>query len=176
MPGPSDDQKLESERLAKAKFERDKALKEQSGRPLWSKEIWQAAAAADRAGVIQPERRFPVIITTSQGPFTTPQKLQEVAGLPSVPEVRETTRTSIWDPDVEEECRRAVCKHPAERMRYCDVNWYQLLRVKQYSDGEEPLVWFQGKKRAAWLAHSTKQKSDQYDGGKHDVAPCPTGS
>lgn len=169
--------------LAKAKFEEDKARKEKYGNPTpWSKEVWQAATAAYLAGVVEPEKRFPVIITSgSTGPpFTTRQKLQEVAGLPSLPEVQWTTVTSILDEEQEEEDeegkkqgRRGTTtdskstkktKKP-ERVQYCHVNWKQLVRVKDHSDGEDVMVWFQECKRYAWLARSLKRK----EGGEQHV-------
>jgi hypothetical protein len=166
---------------AAAKFEADKARKEKHGNPTpWSREVWQAATAAYLAGVVEPERRFPVIITTgSTGPFTTREQLQEVTGLPSLPEVQWTTVTSIYDDDQEEEEERADqgCtgtitdpestkkkkkqKKEPEKVQYCHVNWEQRERVKEYSDGENVIVWFQEKKRYAWLAHSVKQQGGE---------------
>ena len=92
----------------RAMSEADKARKRKS--PPWSREAWQAAA---RAPVVQPERRFPIIITA--GPFSTPQKLQEVAGLPSLPDVQTATRASFSDDDDEEEGG----SEERERMQYC---------------------------------------------------------
>lgn len=183
MSGPPDEHNLNYKLLTKANFERNKALKEASGKHCspWSKEAWQAAAERFRAGVVEPERRFPVIITSLGGPFTSAQKLKEVAGLSSVPEVHWTTRSSIWDPEEEEAeeeegGKGAEDKKPRERVQYCDVNWNQLLRVKEYSDGENLLVWFQGKKRFAWLALSTKQKGVPGDDVKHNVVSTLAGS
>lgn len=145
----------------KAKFEQDKARKDPKPSP-WSKETWQAAAAARAAGIVEPERRFP-IITSSTGPLTTPQKLQEIAGLSSLPDVQWTTRASILDPDEKVEIRDSDAKKP-EKVQYCDVIRDQLQRVREYSDGENVIVWFQGKKRHAWLAHSMRQKSGNRTG------------
>ena len=152
--------KFEEEKARKEKFEKDKALKDKKP-SHWSRETWQAAAARDSAEIVKPEWRFPIIITSSTGPITTPQKLQEVAGLSSLPEVQWTTRTSLLDSG-EEESRSSDGEKP-EKVQYCDVNWKQLVQVKEYSDGEDVLVWFQGKKRAAWLARLVKQKSGKSD-------------
>jgi hypothetical protein len=155
--------RFEEDKARKEQFEKDKALKDKKPTP-WSREAWQAAAARNRAGVVKPERRFPIIITSSTGPFTTPQKLQEVAGLSSLPEVQWTTKTSFFDS--EEEGSKGPDSEKPEKVQYCDVNWEQLVRVKEYSDGEDVLVWFQGKKRAAWLARLVKQKSGNQIGDR----------
>ena len=74
------------------------------------------------------------------GPFTAPQKVQEVAGLSSLPDVQWATRTSIFDVEEEEEGSRGTdCEKP-ERLQYCDLNWDQLLRVQEYSGGEEVIA------------------------------------
>lgn len=163
MSAPPDENNLKYGWLAKAKFEADKARKEKKSAP-WSKETWQAAGEAFRAGVVEPERRFPIIITSSTGPFPTPQKLQEVAGLQSLPDVQLMTMAS-WDDSAGS--RGTDSKKP-EEVRYCEVNLDQLSRVKEYSDGKDVLVWFQGKRRFAWLAHSVKQKSGNQDARSSD--------
>jgi hypothetical protein len=178
--------------MVKAKFEEDKARKEKHGNPTpWSAEIWQAARAARNAGVVEPEKRFPVIITTgSTGPFISRQKLQEVAGLPSLPEVQWATVTTIFDDEEEREAEEAEeevgakqgstgtttitdaqtaqqqqqqkkkkqqeQKEEPKKVQYCHVNWEQLQRVKEYSDGEDVMVWFQDCKRFAWVARLLK--------------------
>ena len=152
--------KFEEDKARKEKFEKDKVLKDEKAAP-WSREAWQRGAAArDWVGAVGPEPRFPVIITNSTGPFTTPKKLQEVAGLSSLPDVQwTTTRTSVFDSEGDAEGSRGSDGKRPEKVQYCDVNWEQLVQVKECSDGEDVLVWFQGKKVLAWLAHSGKQKS-----------------
>ncbi|KAF7513389.1 hypothetical protein GJ744_009810 [Endocarpon pusillum] len=148
-----DKQKFEEDKARKEQFEKDKALKDRKPTP-WSREAWQAVAARNRAVVVKPERQFPIIITSSTGPFTTPQILQEAAGLSSLPEVQWMTRTSF---SASEEGSRDPDGEEPEKVQYCDVNLKQRLQVQEYSDGEEnALIWFQGKKRAAWLARSVK--------------------
>lgn len=156
--------KVEEDKAREENFEKVKALKDKKPSP-WSREAWEAAAARHRAGVVQPEPRFPIIITCSTGPFTTPQKLQEAAGLSSLPDVQWTARTSVFDSEGEEGSKGPDGEKP-EKVQYCDVNWEQLIQVKEYSDGEDVLVWFKGKKRFAWLAHSVKQKSRKQTGDR----------
>ena len=155
---------LSSIKARREKFEKDKVLKDEKPSP-WSGEAWQAAAAKSRAGVVEPEPRFPIIITSSTGPFTTPEKLQKAAGLSSLPDVQWTTRTSLLDSEGEKESRSSDSGNP-EKVQYCDVNWKQLVQIKEYSDGEDVIVWFKGKKRFAWLAHSVKQKSGDQIGNR----------
>ena len=50
-------------------------------------------------------------------------------------------------------------KERPETVQYCHVNYEELLQVQDISEGEEFLIWFRGKKRVAWQAHSLK-KSD----------------
>lgn len=134
--------KLEEERARMQKFEEDKAKKEKDkSHPPWPPEAWHAAREQAMLGVPEAEKRFPVIIASSTGPFTTPEKLQKVADLSSVPEVKQTILTSILEEKSKELEKKEV--------QYCDVNWKQLVRVYDYSEGEDVVVWFQGKKRFA---------------------------
>lgn len=64
------------------KFEENKTRKRRDACSHWSAEEWQAAWEASRAGVIQHEPKFPIIITA----FMTPQKVQGLAGLSSLPQ------------------------------------------------------------------------------------------
>ena len=151
--------RLEEQARIQKRFEEDKAKKEEYKRdhPPWPGKTWQAAEAAFLAGDFGPEPRFPIIITKSTGPFTTPQKLQEVAGLSSLPEVKWTSMSSFLKSEVEAKRQ--------EKVQYCHVDWDELRRVEKYSNGERVLVWFENEKRFAWLAHSVKQKSaNQGDG------------
>ena len=136
-----------------AKFERDKARKETSrnfGSP-WTTEAWNAPT-------VESDPRYPIIITDSQGVFATPQELQKVAGLLSLPEVHWTT-TAAWSQKREEEADDTDDIPPAEKVRYSDVGFYEWCRIKESTDGEELLVWFRGSKRIAWRAHAMKQQS-----------------
>jgi hypothetical protein len=146
------------EEKAKREREKDEARRAKAERgPPWSGEMWQAAAAAGRAGKTKPESQHPIIVNNSTGLFMTPQKLQEIVDLPSLPDVRRTTKTSLSGPKTEEE---ANIKNPnPEKVQYCHVKWDQFRRVQEYSDGEIVIVWIQGKKRYAWQAHSVKQKN-----------------
>ncbi|KAK2757258.1 hypothetical protein FQN54_004772 [Arachnomyces sp. PD_36] len=146
--------KMEEERARMQKFEEDKARKEKY-KPLspWPAEAWVQAYEARKRGHVEPEKRFPVIITSSTGPFPTPDKVKEVVDLPSTPEVKRTTRTTLSEVSDATELEK-------QEVEYCDVNWKQLVRVRDYSEGNNVIVWFQGKRRFAWLAHSVKEPQE----------------
>lgn len=112
--------KFEKDKARREQFEKEKILKDEKTSP-WSREAWQAAAARDKAGFVKPEPRFPIIITSSTGPFITSKKLQEVAGLSSLPDLQWTTRTSVFDSEREEGSMGHDGEKP-ERVRYCDVS------------------------------------------------------
>jgi hypothetical protein len=83
--------------------------------------------------VVEPELRFPIIITSLTGPFITLKKLQEVASLSSLPDVQWTTRASVFYSEGEEGSKSPDGEKP-EKVQYCDVSWEQLVRVKECSD------------------------------------------
>ncbi|KAE8411052.1 hypothetical protein BDV36DRAFT_275886 [Aspergillus pseudocaelatus] len=130
----------------KRKFEKDKARKSKDSCSPWPVEAWQAAWAASAADV-KREPRFPIIITD----FLTPQKVQELAGLSSLPETKWTITTGFADKELDN----------PEELQYCIVNGYaQLDRVERGSIGKEVRVWCEGKKIITWSAHAEAQKID----------------
>ncbi|EEH05461.1 hypothetical protein HCBG_06580 [Histoplasma capsulatum G186AR] len=134
--------KLEEEarRAQLARFEKDKALKEKYKKhPPWSAEDWQRAKAAPP----RPPVRYPVIISSS-GTFPTAEKVKEVANLPSVPEVLWTTMTTMFDSEPEPE--------EPEKVQYCVLDFDALQLIENYAKGEDVAIWFEGKKRTAWLS------------------------
>ncbi|KAJ9293934.1 hypothetical protein DTO271G3_7310 [Paecilomyces variotii] len=155
MSGPSDPNKLKSELLEVAryeeyrrrKFEEDKARKGDKG-PPWPPEAWKAAAEAARAGILAPEPRFPILITD----FMTPQKVQEIVGLESLPEVKWTTRSAL-------EGEEPHLSHLPNELQYCAVTGFdQRQRIKEASTGENVMVRFEGTDRFAWLSYGGPQK------------------
>lgn len=130
--------------------------KEQAPRdPPWLPEEWHKAG---RSRVKEPEKRYPVIISSSTGVLRTARHLQELAGLPSLPCVLSTTIAPLSD-KVDRAGRGNNGKEP-ERVQYCEVNWEQLAQIYERTNGEDVIVWFQGEKRFAWLARSVKPGSE----------------
>ncbi len=139
------------------KISKKESLKDQTPRdPPWSAEQWRLAG---RHRAEKPEKRYPVIISSSTGLFRTPRQLQEMAGLSSLPPVLWSTKASLSDKV--EAAGRGDNGKEAEKVRYCEVNWEQLAQVQKRTHGENVIIWFQGKKRFAWLAMSSRPRSER---------------
>lgn len=130
--------------------EEDNLEENQNTRTLpWSAEAWQAASKAYMSGTDKPPPRFPIVI--SQDCFiSTAEKLQQLADLPTLPQI-ETTRTAPrrWE-DLD--------APPADdrEVQICDVDMDQLNRIEDVTEGESISVWFRGTRRDAWVARSSK--------------------
>jgi len=116
----------------------------------WPQEVWTAAVAAYKSGWRMPEKRFPIIIS-ADNPVSTPEKLRELADLPSVPEISNTTKTSPFSDGVDEGTE-------PEKVQICDVNWSQLVKIEERTEWDEICVWFQNTKRMALVVLSLKVK------------------
>lgn len=108
------------------KFEADKAIKEEDKpHPYcpWGPRI------STHLKWLQP-----VIITSSSssGSLTSPEKVQELGGLTSVPEVKSTTRATdgLSEPEEPKE---------ADKMNYCDVTLGQIIRIAECTEGGDPV-------------------------------------
>ncbi|EFR03869.1 hypothetical protein MGYG_06868 [Nannizzia gypsea CBS 118893] len=88
--------------LAKARFEQENALKQQSQN--WKVARWQAYWEDVRKGTVKSIKYY--ILITSLGLFTSPEKLQEIAGLPSTPELHTTVKLENMDDKPTAEPRR----------------------------------------------------------------------
>jgi hypothetical protein len=169
----------EEEQKRKAKLEADKALKLQKPSSPWTREAWQTARANRKP---QPEPHLPVVVCGWMGSVMTPQKLQEMFGHESLPEVASTTTATIWEDeeeaaaDAEEsnECngeedeadhQGSNSKRKRVVVRYSHLKRSEVNMVKQHSHGQWVTVWFQGDKRSAWLPISLKQPPGK-DGGE----------
>ncbi|KAI0104971.1 hypothetical protein GGR51DRAFT_520459 [Nemania sp. FL0031] len=86
-----------------------------------------------------PEIRFPVVIQDGTG-LSSPEQLQTLLQLPTIPETMKTTTTSIGQMDTNFDEKETVI---------CDVNWEQLSILKKGWVSEQDVVWFKGKKRFA---------------------------
>ncbi|KAL3428489.1 hypothetical protein PVAG01_01998 [Phlyctema vagabunda] len=104
--------------------------------------------AADKAGSTMPEVRFPIVIG-ADGPISSPEKLQELADLPSVPEVSWTVQTCIHLDDDEYGIGEGG-------LQICHVNYDGLLKIRERTESEYLHVWFQNTQRRALLILSIK--------------------
>ncbi|OBT77564.1 hypothetical protein VF21_04626 [Pseudogymnoascus sp. 05NY08] len=104
------------------------------------------------SGTNSPPPRFPIIIS-QDSLISTAEKLQQLANLPTLPNI-ETTRTAPrrWE-DLD--------APPADdrEVHFCDVDRDQKNMIKDATEGESISVWFMGTKRDAWVAESLKQIS-----------------
>ena len=123
--------------LAKIQAERRKA-------PL-SK--WQAAGAYNAS---LPPTRSPILIGGDSF-IQTPEDLRDLLRLESVPSLIQTTQTALYPfPDEKPD-------DPDKKPVYvCDISMDDWLDIQKVTEGGMPIVWFQGKRRSAWLARSKK--------------------
>ncbi|KAK2872130.1 hypothetical protein FQN49_002540 [Arthroderma sp. PD_2] len=152
--------KVETARWAlKRKVEAGKRLDEKSC-PPWGPRAWEAArkarCRARRNGTLSPGPLRPVIITNS-GPFTSPQKVQEVANLPSVPEVKWANIATYRVFDESQEPREK------DKVQYCMLTLEQVAQIEEYSHGEEVTLWLDGNRRSAWLGYSKAENICQWE-------------
>ena len=128
--------------IAKNQIERQKAPRSK----------WQAAGARNAS---RPPVRSPILIGGDSF-IQTPEDLRDLLRLESVPPSIQTIETDLWPMDGKEEHEfRNPDKKPVS---VCDVDMRQWLGIQKMTEGEMPVVWFQGKKRLAWLATAKKQE------------------
>lgn len=110
---------------------------------------------AFKDGWRKPEPRFPVILSPN-GPVSTPEKLQELAGFGAVPEVKHTTKTYPYGDQYVE-------SYESQKVQICDLSWKDLMKIEESAVCESisTVVWFEGKKRADWIVVSLKEKNRQ---------------
>ncbi|EGD90967.1 hypothetical protein H112_01553 [Trichophyton rubrum D6] len=137
--------------LAKAKFEQDKLLKEKSD--TWKVARWQAYWEDVRKGTVK--RMVYLVLITKSGPITSPEKLQEIAGLTSPPEVYTTVKMKDFGQEPPAEPREE------EKVQYCTVGNLQAVKAATY--GVHQLVWFRDAPLGAWLAYSLKADDRQWE-------------
>lgn len=121
---------------------------------------WNDALEAYANGWKRPIPKFPIVISSSN-PVSTPEKLQEIAGLETSPEVIETAYTTLdGDPDPD----RLEKDGSPEKVSVCLVNWDQLQRVRCKTDFDHFLfVRLEGVVRGVTLVTSLA-KSDENQG------------
>lgn len=103
---------------------------------------WNQALEAYANGWKRPIPQLPVVIS-ADSPISTPDKLKEIAGLDSTPEVIETTYTTLdGDPDPNHLDGNG---EPA-KVSVSLVAWDQLQTIRGKTDFEHFLfVWLEGK-------------------------------
>lgn len=105
--------------FAKARFEAKKALEEEYRHPRAA--AWAAYWEDVRNGTVK-KQLYPILITKS-GPFTSPQALQEIAGLPSPPEVISSVRLRDYETVPPAEPREE------DKVQYCAVENFFRIKI-----------------------------------------------
>lgn len=121
---------------------------------------WNEALEAYANGWQRPKPRFPIVIS-SNSPVSTPEKLQEIAGLETSPEVIETAYTALdRDPDLD----RLEKDESPEKVSVGLVDWDQLQKIRSKTDFDHFLfVRLEGVVRGVTLVTSLT-KSDENQG------------
>ncbi|KAK9418474.1 hypothetical protein SUNI508_07962 [Seiridium unicorne] len=135
-------------RVQLARTQIEQLRREDENRDVWGSKFAQARAAW-AAGIRRPEPRFPVIIA-SDSPISSPEKLQTIAGLASVPQVTTTTEVEMLSDDEVEPAN-------GKKVQICDVDWDQVQRIKAITEWENACVFFNGEKRHAVLVRSLEK-------------------
>ncbi|KAL2256890.1 hypothetical protein VTK26DRAFT_966 [Humicola hyalothermophila] len=91
-----------------------------------------------------------------------PEDLHDFCGLPSVPQLAETTRTGLVAGLDREDDKLHV-------FQIADVNWGQWYDLRRRTEGEVVIVWFQGRRRWCWLPRKLKKREE--DGDRQDGKP-----
>ncbi|EFE40277.1 hypothetical protein TRV_04971 [Trichophyton verrucosum HKI 0517] len=117
---------------------------------------WEDFREACRTGAILYTYGTYSIIISNAGPFTSPEKLQEILGLSTPPELKEATRAELTD-DIHPKLKEG------DIVQYCDVDLRYLDKVEEVSEGEDILIWADLKQRCGWLAHSVKSRAGGED-------------
>lgn len=91
---------------------------------------WNQALEAYANGWKRPTPKFPVVISTNS-PISSPEKLQQIAGLETTPEVIETTYTTLdGDPDPD----HLDGDGSPEKVSIGLVGWDQLQSIRSKTD------------------------------------------
>lgn len=136
-------------------------------------ENWNKALEAFALGWRRPKPYYPVIISLNS-PVSTPQKLQEMAGMSAPPRVFNTTYTTmnggLDDAHLQEDGQ-------PEEVQVGEVSWRELVEIKNKTECDDWLfVFVDGKVRGATLVKSfkagDKNEEDQgLGGGIQEIKP-----
>ncbi|KAK4234539.1 hypothetical protein C8A03DRAFT_18580 [Achaetomium macrosporum] len=139
--------------LAKSKLATAEKTGEQEDDFPWPVEVWEQARRDLAAGTFKTRGpiRFPIILATDSPVFSA-EKLQQLAELPSLPEVIEADRLECYGPE----------EKVVGRAKFCHVSFEELKRIKNKAellDGMEHniLVMFNGAPRYARVVKSLKE-------------------
>ncbi|KAI1310775.1 hypothetical protein F5Y03DRAFT_392222 [Xylaria venustula] len=118
----------------------------------WKPEAWDTAIRAWNAGIRTPEPRFPVVIR-NDSPVDSPEKLQKLAGLATVPAIFNTKIVDLLTGTV------------GTDVRVADITWEELEILRERTESETICVLFPSGRtkklvhRDAWIVKSVKRRS-----------------
>lgn len=110
---------------------------------------WKAAIEAYSSNTPIPETLFPVVVKAGTS-IPTPEKLQEIAKLPAVPEVCKTKITDLWSSNEYTE------ETKGEETYISAISYNQISHINATFEVEKIVVWFNKEKRFAVVALGPK--------------------
>lgn len=139
--------------LGETKDEALRRLKNDRAKTNENFENWDKALEAFALGWRKPKSYFPVVISP-KSPISTPQQLQELAGMTATPEVINTTYTTM-NGGLDSAHLQADGK--PEEVQVCQVDWHELVKIESKAEVDNWLFVFIGDKiRAAIMVKSFK--------------------
>lgn len=146
--------------LGESKIEALRRLENDRAKTNQNFENWNKALEAFALGWRRPKPYYPVIISPSS-PVSTPQKLQEMAGMTVPPRVFNTTYTTMHG-GLDDAHLQADGK--PEEVQVGEVSWRELVEITNKAQCDDWLfVFVDGKVRGATMVKSFKA------GGKHEA-------
>lgn len=139
-------------------------------------ENWDKALEAFALGWRRPKPVYPVIISPNNL-VSTPQKLQEMAGMTAPPTVFTTTYTTMHG-GIDDTHLQADGK--PEEVQVGQVSWRELVEIKNKAECDDWLfVFVDGKIRGATMVKSFKTGDEnvgeqEVGGGTHEIQPGTT--
>ncbi|KAG6366555.1 hypothetical protein INS49_000733 [Diaporthe citri] len=147
--------------LAKPKVEELQRL--DNDRPTTNQNFknWNKALEACANGWRMPRPRYQVVVSPNSL-ISTPEKLQDIAGMTAPPKIINTTYTTL-NGDRDDAHLQAYGK--PEEVQVGEVSWPELVEIRNKTECDHWLfVWVDGKVSGATLVKSfkTRDKNDQW--------------
>ncbi|KAI1123628.1 hypothetical protein F5Y10DRAFT_251409 [Nemania abortiva] len=118
----------------------------------WKPEAWNAAFADYRAGKRMPPIRDFVVISRG-GPIDSPEKLQSLLDLPSVPEAIEANEAYDFSDSI------------GGTVRVCSISWDEFKELQDRTESKKIMVWLphwltkEPQRRVVHVVTSVKQRN-----------------
>ncbi|KAK7704677.1 hypothetical protein SLS64_008441 [Diaporthe eres] len=120
---------------------------------------WDKALEAFANGWRMPRPRYQIIISPNSL-VSTPQELQDIAGMTAPPKIIDTTYTTL---DGKRDDAHVQADGKPEEVQVGEVSWLELVEIRNKTDCDHWLfVWIDGKVSGATLVKSfkTRDKDD----------------